>query len=370
MEPSTKLQHRLALSLLPGIGATLSKNLIAHCGSAEAVFQESKSNLLKIPGIGEMTARQISDKEVMKRAEKEIRFMEKHKIRAYYFLDKNYPHRLKRCADAPLFIFQKGETDLNTARFIAMVGSRNATDYGLQLCENFCAELLAYQPVVVSGLAYGIDIASHKSALKNNIPTIAVLAHGLDRLYPHLHRPQAESMVENGGSLITEFLTGTNPDRENFPMRNRVIAGLVDAVVVVEAGKKGGALITAHIANSYNRDVFAFPGRVNDVMSEGCNMLIKSNQAHLLSAAKDLEYIMNWEKNSQREKPVQKELFENLNSEEERIMAELQEQSRQIHLENLCLKCEMPVNQTLSILMNLELKGLVKSKPGRMYTLA
>lgn len=366
-----QLQEAIAITLLPNVGTKHAKNLIAHCGSPRAVFEEKKQNLLKIPGIGGHVVEGVTREKVMERAEKEVNYILKHHIQTHYFLDKTYPQRLRNCEDGPLVLFQLGKVDLNPPKVLAVVGTRNSTSYGEQITRQFCEDLAPYQPLLVSGLAYGIDITAHKGALQNKIPTAGVVAHGLDRLYPELHRKTARQMIEDGGGLVTEFLTETNPDRENFPMRNRIIAGMCDAVVVVEAAKKGGALITAKLANSYSREVFAFPGRITDEFSEGCNNLIKSNLACLINSVKDFEYLLNWKKNNGKVSPksVQKELFVELSAPEKKVVEALRAAGGEMALELLCMHTEIPVNQILSHLMSLELHGLVSNKPGKMYAL-
>ena len=288
------LLNQIALTLIPGIGDKMIKSLIAHCQTPEAIFSEKKSNLQKIPGIGSNAVRLLHSANTLKRAEKEIEFLDSKNIEAHFFTDKEYPDRLKHCEDGPAIIYYKGNKNLNDQKFIAVVGTRKATHYGKTLTQRIIEDLKPLNATIVSGLAYGIDICAHKAALESNLSTIGVLAHGLDRIYPQIHSNVAEQMKSHGG-LITEFISETNPDKENFPKRNRIIAGLCDAILVIEAAKTGGALITANIANSYNRDVFAIPGRIGDTFSEGCNTLIKTNRAALFQSVKDLEYIMGWE---------------------------------------------------------------------------
>lgn len=365
------IQEAIAITLLPNVGNKHAKNLIAHCGSPRAVFEEKKQNLLKIPGIGAHVVEGITREKVMARAEKELQYILKYSIKTHYYLDKSYPQRLRHCEDGPLVLFQLGSADLNPNKALAVVGTRSATSYGEELTRQFCQDLAPYQPLLVSGMAYGIDITAHRGALENKIPTVGIVAHGLDRLYPQLHHKTARQMIAEGGGLVTEFLTETNPDRENFPKRNRIIAGMCDAVVVVEAAKKGGALITAQLANSYHREVFAFPGRVGDPFSEGCNNLIKSNQACLINSVKDFEYLLNWKKNNNKVSPksMQKELFVELNEPEKKVVEALRAAGGEMALELLAMQTEIPVNKILSHLMNLELHGLVNNKPGKIYAL-
>ena len=352
---------------VPGVGDKLAKNLIAYCGSARAVFEERKTALKKIPGIGSKAAAGFSDTSVLTRAEEELEFILKHSIRPLFYLDEDYPKRLKLCEDGPINLFFRGNVQLNKRHALAMVGTRNATSYGLEFCEWFIRDLKGFNPLIVSGLAYGIDAQCHKMALHNGIPTVGVLGHGLDRIYPQLHTRLAGQMEENGG-LLTEFLSGTNPDRENFPKRNRIVAGICDAVIVVEAAKSGGALITAEIANTYNREVFAVPGRLGHSFSEGCNHLIKTHRAALIEKVDDLKYILGWEEEAPKQ-PQQQELFVELVGVEQEIWKSLQMAGGKQELTSLCLSLNLPVNKALQSLMNLELRGLVQSRPGKVYAL-
>ena len=279
--PNNKLIYQIGLTLIRGIGDVNGKKLVAYCGSPEAIFKESTSALLKIPGIGKSTVNSIKSQKVLDRAESEIEFINKFKIKPLFYTDPDYPARLLNCEDNPLMLYYKGNADVNSQRVIAIVGTRRATNYGKSRCEEIIDDLKNRNVLVVSGLAYGIDSCAHRSSLEFGMNTIGVLGHGLDRIYPAHNRKLAEKMINQGG-LLTEFFSNTNPDRENFPKRNRIVAGMSDAVLVIESAEKGGALITADIANSYNRDVFAFPGNINSKYSEGCNRLIKSHKAALI----------------------------------------------------------------------------------------
>jgi DNA processing protein len=358
------LKYQIGLTLIPGVGDVNGKKLISYCGNAEAVFKEKKKALLKIPGIGESTVNSIVSQTVLNRAEEEITFIEKYKIKTLFFSDPDYPKRLKHCIDSPLLLYYKGNADLNSEKIIGLVGTRRATDYGKELCAKIIEDLSYLKVIVVSGLAYGIDAKAHQTALQNELETIGVLAHGLDRIYPPSHKSMAEKMVKSGG-LLTDFMSKTNPDRENFPKRNRIIAGLTDALVVIESAIKGGALITANIANSYNRDVFAVPGKLTDKYSEGCNFLIKTNKAALIQSAKDIEYIMLWEQKSKKS-VFQHKLFEELSPEEELIMKILQEKM-EVSVDYIVLQSQLSNSKIAAILLNLEFKGMVKSLPGKMY---
>lgn len=360
------LLYQIALTLVPGVGDIGAKKLIAYCGSAEGVFKEKRKNLIKIPGLGETTANAILSAKVLDRAGKEIDFTAKHNIKTFFFLDKDYPYRLKNCIDGPVMLYYKGSADLNSDRILGVVGTRRATGYGRDMCRNLIREIAMPGLLVVSGLAYGIDTYAHKSALENQIPTIAVLAHGLDRIYPDQNRGLAEKMIANGG-LLTDFMSETNPDRENFPKRNRIIAGLCDALVVAETAMRGGAMITANIANSYNRDVFAFPGKTTDNWSEGCNFLIKTNKAALIQSAEDIRYIMQWEDNAKSKSGKQKQLFREFTPEEE-IVLKMLEENKEVSFDYLVIESKLTASKIAAILLNLEFDGIVKSLPGKMFT--
>tara|TARA_B100000678_G_scaffold286465_2_gene291250 strand:+ start:598 stop:1701 length:1104 start_codon:yes stop_codon:yes gene_type:complete len=365
---NSDLLYRIGLTLIPGVGTINARSLVAHCGSAEAVFKEKRSLLQKVPGIGAKSAKSISEQEVLHRAGEEIDFILKNDITPLFYLDKNYPRRLKLCEDGPVMLYQKGKTLLNEQRALAMVGSRNATDYGKNFCNNFIKSLQPFKPLVVSGLAYGIDIASHKAALQHKLLTVAILGHGLDTVYPALHRNTAQKILDEGGSLLSEFISGTPPDRENFPKRNRIIAGMCDATIVVEAARKGGALITAEIANNYNRDVFAVPGRLDDTFSEGCNYLIKTNKASLLSGVEDLKYLLGWEELEVKAQP-QRQLFIEMDEPEKILHRILNEANGKLELDKIGYRAEWPIGKVLTVLMSLELKGVVQSHPGKVYSL-
>ncbi len=363
-----ELLYRIALTLIPGVGDKIAKTLIAHCGSAQSVFTEKRSILEKIPGIGTKASKNISGQEVLSRAERELKFIDIKDIKPLFYLDEDYPRRLKMCEDGPLMLYYRGNANLNRQQVVAIVGTRNATEYGKGFCEKFIEGLKPYNPLIISGLAYGIDIYAHKQALKKGLPTVAVLAHGHDRIYPSAHKSVAMDMLRNGG-LLTDYLSETNPDRENFPKRNRIVAGISDAVVVVEAARKGGALITAEIANSYNRDVFAVPGNLGNPYSEGCNMLIKQNKAALITDASDLKYILGWEEQRAVEIASQTKLFVELGKGEKQVLDLLSINGRE-ELDSLCIKLKLPVSKVLQHLMSLELKGLVKSQPGKVYAVS
>lgn len=363
------LIHQLALTFIKNIGPVLAKSMVAYAGNAENVFLIDPSKLKKVPGIAAKTIQQLDFESALERAHQEAAFVAKHNIDVIFYTNPRYPKRLKACNDAPVLLYAQGKMDLNAQRVISVVGTRKATAYGKDLCRDLVAELESYGALVVSGLAYGIDVAAHKESIKLNIPTVGVLGHGLDRLYPAAHRSVADKMMLNGG-LLTEFPSGTTPDRENFPARNRIVAGMADATIVVEAGIKGGALITAEIANSYNRDVFAFPGRVNDEFSEGCNYLIRHHKAGLLTNAADLAYTLGWEKDEQvTAKPNQLMLAMDLTA-DERLIMDVLSQNPSIAIDELTLKAGMPVSLLSMNLLNLEMQGFIRSLPGKTYCIS
>ena len=360
------LLYKIGITLIPGVGDINAKKIIAYCGGVEAVFKEKKKALMKIPGVGLTVADSIIKNEVLKQAEEEIKFIEKYKITPIFFLDKKYPERLKHCADSPVMLYYKGEAEINVNKVVGIIGTRNATEYGKKICNEIVEELAPHDVMVISGLAYGIDVHAHKAALQKGLKTIGVLGHGLDRIYPDVHKPIAEKMVKQGG-LITDFKSKTPFFPENFPKRNRIVAGLVDALIVIEAAKKGGALITAEIANSYNRDVFAIPGRVDDNYSEGCNNLIKSNKAALINSAKDLIYLMGWEEKKKKKKEnIQKQLFVELSDDEQKIV-DLLTGEDSMSVDMISIKMNLQSSKVAAILLNLEFIGIIKCLPGKMY---
>ncbi|HXH99967.1 MAG TPA: DNA-processing protein DprA [Sphingobacteriaceae bacterium] len=360
--------HQIALSFLPRIGDVTARALLNYCGNAEEIFRTKKSHLQKIPGIGSVTAEAILNHQVFDRAEKELKFIEKYKIKTLFYSDSNYPKRLRTCYDAPVLLYYKGNANLDQTKVVSVVGTRKATEYGKELCAMLIRGLQVHNPVVISGLAYGIDGCAHKECLKNDISTVGVLAHGLDRIYPAQHRQLAEKMLSLGG-LLTEFPSETIPDRVNFPERNRIIAGLSDVTIVVEASKKGGALITAEIANSYNRDVFAFPGRNTDEFSEGCNHLIKTNRANLLSSVADLEYLLGWnEVQADKNKP-QLSLLIDLTENEQKI-ADILKEKGITGVDQLALLTQLPQSKLAVTILEMEMQGYLIAMPGKTYKLA
>ena len=365
MNSEQELLYALALQKTAKVGDILAKKLIRHCGSATAVLKEKKENLLKIDGIGTYVLSDIQNVTNIKDAEKELLFIQKENIKVHYFLDETYPNRLQHCADSPILLFQKGNVNLNASKMISIVGTRKGTTYGTQFCEKLIEDLSPIQPTIVSGFAYGIDIVAQRAAVKNNIPTIGCLAHGLNQIYPKVHKRYMKSVEENGG-FVTDFWSTSNPDRENFLKRNRLIAGMTQATIVIESAEKGGSLVTAHIANSYNRDVFAVPGRVGDTQSIGCNNLIKQQRAHILTSAADIVYLLGWELETEMIQPVQKQLFVDLNSDEASIHSYLQEKGKTV-LDSIALACKLPIHKVAPILLQMEMKGVVKPLPGKLF---
>lgn len=361
------LYHTLLFSQLPKIGSITARKLISECGNAEAVLKEKKRNLIRIEGIGESHIKNIQtiDSSIVERVEKEMVFIEKHHINTYIITEENYPKRLKYCIDAPIVFFGKGHIEWNVPRVLAIVGTRKASAYGLSFTKQLIAELAQIDVMIVSGLAYGIDTEAHETALHYNLQTVGVLGHGLHMVYPSSNRKLATQMLRKGG-LISEYFHETCPDAIHFPSRNRIIAGLSDAVVVIEARKEGGALITADLAFSYDRDVFAVPGRVGDLCSEGCNDLIKQNKAAILTSAKDVIDWMRWDNSKTKARNRQEKMFFDVNDEERVVLEEVQ-QHDEIDIDTLLSKINMPVSRLSVLLLSLECKCYIECLPGKRY---
>jgi len=358
--------YQIALTKIPKVGAVTAKNLISYCGGVEAVFKAKKSHLLKIPGIGEGLAQNILQQDVLQEAEDELQFMEQNDIQAFFYLDADYPQRLRHHPDSPVMLYYKGTADLNHPRIISIVGTRKPSVHGIAFCEELISDLTPYNPLILSGLAYGIDVTAHKQSLTCGLPTVGVMASGIQYVYPLAHRRIADQMIENGG-LLTEYPSEVEPDSRFFPMRNRIVAGLCDAVVVVETARKGGSMITAKYANDYNKDVFAVPGRVRDSYAKGCNLLIKSHRAALLESAEDIAYVMRWEKTGE-ESNVQRQLFVDL-SEQEKVIVDLLRNTEEMGIDRLIYESKLNGSAIASLLLNLEFKGVVKTLPGKRYVL-
>ena len=359
------LQYQIALTLLPGIGDISGKKFVEYCGSASAIFDETRKSLEKITGMREASIEAIcKPKEYLKRADEEIAFMEKNDIRPLFFQDSDYPRRLLHCDDSPLMLYYKGKANLNAQRVVAIVGTRNITEYGKENCNQLVEDLKADNVLIVSGLAYGVDTCAHKASVKHGIPTVGVMGSGMQQIYPAPNKKLASDMVEQGGGVLTECMSGTQPERENFPRRNRIIAGMADAVVVIESALKGGSLITADIANSYNRDVFAYPGRVMDLYSQGCNYLIRTNRAHLMESVLNLRYVMRWD----TEKKVEKQtaFFREYTDEEKKIM-DCFGDNAVIALDDIIVKTELSTTKIAALLLGLEFDGILMALPGKRY---
>ncbi len=360
-----ELLYQVALTLIPNIGDVRAKALINHFKEAAAVFHASKKELQGIEGLGSKAVDSILKFKDFSRAEEEIEFIKKYKITPLFLTDKNYPQRLLNCYDSPPLLYFKGNADLNSSRIIAIVGTRNNNEYGKKVCEKLVEDLVNEDVLIVSGLAFGIDSVAHKSAVKNNMKTVGVLAHGLDRVYPSQNAALAKQMISSGG-LLTEFKSNTIPDKQNFPGRNRIVAGITDATIVIESGIKGGSLITAELANGYNKDVFAFPGRADDTKSEGCNYLIKNNKAALITCAADLLENMGWKKSQKPFPKKQRELFIELSA-DEKVIIDILQTTEQVHIDDLYFKSKLSSSAVAQALLMLEMQGIVTSFPGKIY---
>ena len=363
-----QLIHRIALSLLKGIGPVNARNLVAYCGGVDPLFTDNavRRSLAKVPGIGPVLAASIMDTGVIKTAEKELEYVRKHKLRILFYLDPEYPKRLRHCPDAPVLLYARGNADLDPPRSVSIVGTRKPTEQGKRLCEELVEGLTDSGATIVSGLAYGIDIVAHRTALRQGLPTVGCVAHGLDRIYPGEHAATAKEMCEHG-ALVSELPSGSTFAPGNFPARNRVIAGLSDCTIVVESGPKGGSLITTDIANSYDREVMAYPGRPTDTYSTGCNRLIQQNQAHLVTCAQDVLKLMEWLPDTKKA-AVQQALFTELMPEEQTLVDLIKAQGK-IDIDTLCFRSKMLPHKAAGILLNLEFNGVVRSLPGKVYAL-
>ena len=349
------------------IGDISAKKLIVNVGDVEQIFKEKPSTLQKINGIGSNAIRYLFDKENLKSAEKELRIIYKNNIEYSYFLNDDYPANLQHCIDSPILFFKDGNFNFKNRKLISIVGTRNITNYGKVFCEELVEALSVYNPIIVSGFAYGVDICAHRAALKNNIETVAVLAHGFGQIYPKVHKKYMHQVLEKGG-FITDFWYDDNPLREHFLKRNRIVAGISDALIIVESAEKGGSLVTAEIANSYSKDVFALPGKVTDKFSKGCNSLIKSNKAHLLTSATDIIKQLNWDL-EQKPKIIQKQLFVTLTEDEQKIFDSIKGNDAVI-LDKISKLTEIPIFKLSSILLQMELKGVIQPLPGKQFALA
>ncbi len=365
-----ELTYRIALTLLPQVGLKRAKDLMLYFGTAEAFFAATEAQLLAIPNIGKNTVQTLLEgrTNAIKRAEKELTFIEKHNIRTYCFTDDDYPYRLRNCPDAPFLLFAKGNLQPNDTHMLSVVGTRQPTDRGKEICQTLIRDLAAAVPnlTIVSGLAYGIDICAHRAALEAGIPTIIIPGHGLDRIYPSMHRQTAIQALEQGG-ILTEFLSGTTPDKQNFVARNRIVAGLSDATIIIESKRKGGSLITADMAFGYARDVFAVPGRITDEQSAGCNALIKQQKAAMIECADDLIQAMQWETSPKQSAPIQTTIFDNLSPQEEQLLNLLRQEPDGLHVNLLVMETGLPYADVTTTLLQMEISGLIRSLPGSIY---
>jgi DNA processing protein len=361
-----KLLAVLRLQKSKAIGDILAKKLIVTVGDVAQIFKEKSATLQKINGIGNHAIKHLFDTKNTLLAEQELAYIKKNNIQYSYFLEDDYPHNLQNCIDSPILLFKDGNINLKNDKIISIVGTRNMSSYGRDFCNKLIEDLAEYNPVIVSGFAYGVDICAHKAAVKNNLQTIAVLAHGFEQIYPKVHKKYINQLNENGG-FLTEFWSEEDPLRENFLKRNRIVAGISKATIIIESAAKGGSLVTADIANSYDKDVFAVPGRTTDIYSKGCNNLIKNNQANVLISSKDIVKMLNWDLN-EKPKTIQKQLFLELNENEQKIYDLLHEKGQQL-LDVISLECNIPIYQLSSILLQMELKGITKPLPGKMFEL-
>jgi DNA processing protein len=358
------LFHLLALQQVEGVGDIVAKKLINHCGSATEVFKTKTSQIAAIDGIGSVLVQKLKDKTIFEKAEEELHFIKSNNINVAYFQDENYPNRLKHCIDGPVLLFTSGNIDLKNKKTISIVGTRQITSYGMEFCRKLIEDLAPLDPVIVSGFAYGVDIFAHQLAMEYDLQTIGVVAHGLNQIYPKTHKKYVAKVEQNGG-FMTEFWSSSNPEKENFVRRNRIVAGMSEATIVIESAERGGSLITANLANEYNRDVFAVPGRTTDKYSQGCNNLIKTQKANVLTSAADLVYILNWDIES-KAKPVQKQLFVTLEDDEQKVYDYLLKNGKEL-MDIIALRCDFPIYTISGMLLNMELKGVIRPLPGKLF---
>jgi len=360
-----KLLAILRLQKSKAIGDILAKKLIVNVGDVQQIFKEKTASLQKINGIGANALKHLFDKKNIQFAEAELKYIQENNIDYTYFLANDYPKNLHNCIDSPILMFKDGNINFNNHKIISIVGTRNMSSYGRDFITKLIDDLTEYNPIIISGFAYGVDICAHKRAVKNNLQTVAVLAHGFETIYPKVHKKYIHQINENGG-FLTEFWSEEQPLRENFLKRNRIVAGISKATIIVESAAKGGSLVTADIANSYNRDVFALPGRATDIYSKGCNNLIKNNKAELLTSANDVVKLLNWDIKEKPKKVIQKQLFLDLNSNEQKVYDYLLKEGKQL-LDVIALDCGIPLFQLSSILLQMEMKGILKPLPGKLF---
>ncbi len=359
-----ELLHLLALLKIEGVGDIMAKKLIGICGSAEHVLNSKSSVLANIDGVGAVLLKNLKDRKAFDSAEKELKYIRSNNINVSCFQDGQYPDRLKHCIDGPVLLFTSGNIDTINRKIISIVGTRQITSYGIEFCKKLIADLAPLNPVIVSGFAYGVDIVAHQAAMDHNLQTIGIVAHGLNQIYPKVHTKYVARMEQNGG-FMTEFWSNSSPEKENFVRRNRIVAGMSEATIVIESAEKGGSLITANLANDYNRDVFALPGRNTDKLSQGCNNLIKTQKANLLTSAADIIYILNWDIET-KSKPVQKQLFVSLENDEQKVFDFLMLNGKE-QMDIIALRCDFPIYKISGMLLNMELKGVVRPLPGKMF---
>ncbi len=354
------------MSQLHGIGPLRASQLLSKIGTIEEIFSLKLQEIYLQTGIAKSILKNLNREIALKNAEQQFIFNEKHKICTHFFLDKDYPIRLKQCTDLPIILYSKGNMNLNNKKIVSVVGTRNQTEYGHRILKELIHSFSDQEILVVSGLAYGVDITAHRLCVENKIQTLAVLGHGLDRIYPSKHKNTAIEMMNHGG-LLTEFGIGTKPDRENFPMRNRIVAGMADATIVIESKAKGGSIITAELANDYSRDVFAFPGDIDRPYSEGCNQLLRNQKAHLITNGNDYLKFMNWDE--QKNNSKQKILFEDY-SEEEKMVLKILQQESEIHMDVISMKTQISASKMNVLMFNLEMKNAVVQLSGKRYRLS
>ncbi len=361
------LVYQIALTLVPNIGAVHARNLLSQFGEPASIFRAKKSALERTEGIGSIRAASIKSFSNYKRAEDEVRFIEKYAIRPLFMTDDQYPKRFLNCYDPPILLYFKGSADLNHAKILAIVGTRTNSEYGKHFTENLVRDLEAQDILIISGLAFGIDAIAHKAALKHNLSTIGVVGHGLDTIYPSLHKSLAKEMIANGG-ILTEFMSGTKPDKHNFPIRNRIVAALCDATVVIETSLKGGSMITAEMANGYNRDVFAVPGKTTDARSAGCNYLIKSNKAILVTDAAQVLETMSWEPAKKKSPRMQRTLFITLSGDEQKIL-DLFRERELVPIDHIHTTTDLSSSAIAAAILSMEFQGLIMALPGKVFKL-
>ena len=354
----------LALQKVELVGDVVAKKLLHHFESATDVFSAKANLLTSIDGVGSILVKNLKDKSVFEKAEAELKFIQENHIDVHFYKSDSYPDKLKHCFDAPILLFSAGKINLKQPKIISIVGTRKVTSYGAEFCRNLIAEIAPLNPIIVSGFAYGVDIVAHQAAMESGLQTVGVLAHGLNQIYPSAHKKYCKTMEENGG-FLTEFWSSSNPDKENFVKRNRIVAGMSEATIVIESAERGGSLITASLANDYNRDVFALPGRITDKYSLGCNNLIKTQKANLLTSAADLIYMLNWDI-QEPTKAVQKQLFVELQPEEQKVYDYLL-QNGKTEMDLIALDCGFPIYSLSGMLLNMELKGVIRPLPGKQF---